>query len=119
MRVMALARTIWVRLSRLPWQDKNGDGRISKKEWGQSIAANRTLLKKYFGSAIKGTGGAGEPGSPPTSSLELHDLKEIGKAFKRLDSDNSGDLTWEEVRVWRSRCTALRPICLRVDLLAS
>ena len=31
-------------------------------------------------------------------NLLLHDLKEIGKAFKRLDADGSGDLTWEEVR---------------------
>ena len=79
-------------------QDKNGYGRISKSEWGQSIAANRVLLQKYFGSELKGSGREGDLDSPPTSSLELHDLKEIGKAFKRLDADGSGDLTWEEVR---------------------
>jgi len=55
--------------------DKDGDGKVTSKEWGKAISKNKDMLAKYFGGAS---------------------LKEIGKAFKRLDADGSDDLTWEE-----------------------
>ena len=57
--------------------DKDRNGRVSKKEWGEGIFKNRVLLAKYFGGASLG---------------------EIGAAFARLDADGSGDLTWKELR---------------------
>jgi len=55
--------------------DKDGNSKVSSKEWGQALKANQEMLAKFFGGA---------------------ELPEIGKAFKRLDVDGSGDLTWEE-----------------------
>uniref|UniRef100_A0A7S2I9M3 EF-hand domain-containing protein n=1 Tax=Haptolina brevifila TaxID=156173 RepID=A0A7S2I9M3_9EUKA len=55
--------------------DSDGNGRISAKEWGQSVTRNADLMAKYFGGA----------------SLEA-----IGKTFRRLDVDGSGDLSWDE-----------------------
>jgi len=55
--------------------DKDGNGKVSGKEWGKAVGANRELLAKYFGGST---------------------LVEIGSAFKRLDTDNSGTLTWDE-----------------------
>ena len=31
--------------------DVDGDGRVSRKEWGAAVARNRTLAQKYFGGA--------------------------------------------------------------------
>ena len=55
--------------------DKDGDGRVTGKEWGSAVKKNKDVLQKYFGGK---------------------DMKAIGKAFKRLDTDGSGDLTWDE-----------------------
>ena len=55
--------------------DKNGDGRVSSKEWGSAVGKNKAVMQKYFGGK---------------------DTKSIGKAFKRIDIDGSGDLTWDE-----------------------
>ena len=55
--------------------DKDGDGRVTGKEWGSAVKKNADVMKKYFGGK---------------------DLKTIGKAFKRIDADGSGDLTWDE-----------------------
>ena len=55
--------------------DKDGDGTVTSKEWGAAVSKNKELLGKYFGGAT---------------------AKEIGMAFKRLDADGSGDLSWEE-----------------------
>mmetsp|Transcript_33037 Transcript_33037/g.65706 ORF Transcript_33037/g.65706 Transcript_33037/m.65706 type:complete len:168 (-) Transcript_33037:315-818(-) len=55
--------------------DKDGDGKVTSKEWGKAVKKNKDMLAKYFGGA---------------------ELKEIGQAFKRLDADGSGDLTWDE-----------------------
>ena len=55
--------------------DKNGDGRVSSKEWGSAVGKNKAVMQKYFGGK---------------------DAKSIGKMFKKLDADGSGDLTWEE-----------------------
>ena len=55
--------------------DKDGDGTVTSKEWGAAVSKNKELLGKYFGGAT---------------------AKEIGMAFKRLDADGSGDLSWDE-----------------------
>ena len=55
--------------------DKDGDGKVTGKEWGSAVSKNKEVMAKYFGGK---------------------DLKAIGKAFKRIDADGSGDLTWEE-----------------------
>jgi len=59
------------------WQslDSDGDGVITAKEWGRGVGANSAIMSRYFGGQT---------------------LDEVGKAFKRLDTDGSGDLTWEE-----------------------
>ena len=55
--------------------DKDGDGHVTSKEWGKAISANWKTMAKYFGGLT---------------------IAEVGKAFKRLDADGSGDLTWDE-----------------------
>mmetsp|Transcript_26567 Transcript_26567/g.65794 ORF Transcript_26567/g.65794 Transcript_26567/m.65794 type:complete len:126 (-) Transcript_26567:51-428(-) len=55
--------------------DKNSDGTVSSKEWGSAVSRNKELLAKYFGGSS---------------------VAEIGQAFKRLDTDKSGDLSWAE-----------------------
>lgn len=55
--------------------DKDGDGRVTGKEWGSAVSKNKGIMGKYFGGK---------------------NLKAIGQAFKRIDADGSGDLTWEE-----------------------
>ena len=52
-----------------------GDGTVSSKEWGQAVSKNKELLQKWFGGK---------------------DVKAIGKAFKKIDADGSGDITWDE-----------------------
>ena len=55
--------------------DKNGDGKVSGKEWGSAVYKNKELLAKYFGGAT---------------------LREIGQMFNQIDEDNSDSLTWDE-----------------------
>ena len=55
--------------------DKDGDGKVTSKEWGSSLSKNKELMGKYFGGSS---------------------MQEIGKAFKRLDSNGDGELDWEE-----------------------
>jgi len=55
--------------------DKDGDGKVTKKEWGKALSKNKDLVSKFFGGQT---------------------LKEIGKQFARIDADGSGDLTWDE-----------------------
>ena len=55
--------------------DKDGDGKVTSKEWGSALSKNKDMMSKYFGGK---------------------DMKSIGKAFKRIDADGSGDLTWDE-----------------------
>jgi len=70
--------------------DKDGDGTVTSKEWGKAVTRNKVLLAKYFGDA----------NSSP---------KEIGQAFRRLDIDGSGDLSWEEIE---AGVAALRSLSL-------
>ena len=58
--------------------DKDGSGTVDKKEWGKGVARNQLALAKYFG-------GAG--------------VEALGRAFRSLDVDGSGDLCWEEIEV--------------------
>mmetsp|Transcript_68400 Transcript_68400/g.154720 ORF Transcript_68400/g.154720 Transcript_68400/m.154720 type:complete len:395 (+) Transcript_68400:106-1290(+) len=55
--------------------DANGDGRISRKEWGAAVAAEWKVLAKYFGGSTKA---------------------DMRKAFKSIDVDGSNDLTFDE-----------------------
>jgi len=55
--------------------DKDGNGKVSSKEWGKALGQQKELMAKYFG------------GSTPA---------EIGQAFKRIDANGDGNLTWEE-----------------------
>jgi Ca2+-binding EF-hand superfamily protein len=64
-------RAFWDKL------DKDGDQKISGKEWGSKVFAEQELMSKYFG----GTS-----------------LKEIGEGFNRIDSNGDDALTWDEFR---------------------
>eukprot|EP00325_Prymnesiales_sp_UTEX-LB-985_P000174 CAMPEP_0174704400 /NCGR_PEP_ID=MMETSP1094-20130205/8007_1 /TAXON_ID=156173 /ORGANISM="Chrysochromulina brevifilum, Strain UTEX LB 985" /LENGTH=256 /DNA_ID=CAMNT_0015902449 /DNA_START=18 /DNA_END=788 /DNA_ORIENTATION=+ len=55
--------------------DRDGNGRVSGKEWGQAVSKNKVLMSRYFGGSS---------------------LRAIGRMFSRLDVDGSGDLSWEE-----------------------
>jgi Ca2+-binding EF-hand superfamily protein len=55
--------------------DKDGDGKISSKEWGSKVTANQEVMAKFFGGATKA---------------------EIGAAFKRIDADGNGFLSFDE-----------------------
>merc|ERR1719171_2863409 len=55
--------------------DKDHDGKVTGKEWGKKVKENQTLLAKYFGGST---------------------LKEIGSAFKRIDTDGNASLSWDE-----------------------
>ena len=55
--------------------DKDGDSKVSSKEWGSAVYKNQDIMKKYFGGST---------------------LVEIGKAFNRIDEDKSDSLTWDE-----------------------
>ena len=62
--------------------DKDGNGSVSSKEWGKAVSKNRELLSKYFGGAS---------------------AKEVGMAFRRLDVDGSGELSWDEFEAGAER----------------
>lgn len=55
--------------------DADGDGKISGKEWGSKVYANKDVMAKFFG----GT-----------------DMASIGKGFNRIDTDGDDMLTWDE-----------------------
>ena len=55
--------------------DVDHDGKVTGQEWGKKVKQNQTLLAKYFGG---------------------NTLKEIGSAFKRIDTDGNASLSWEE-----------------------
>ena len=62
-------RDLWDKL------DKNGDGKVTGKEWGSKVYAEQELMSKYFGGSS---------------------LKEIGEGFNRIDSNGDDNLTWDE-----------------------
>jgi hypothetical protein len=55
--------------------DKDHDGKVTGQEWGKKVKEHQTLLAKYFGGST---------------------LKEIGGAFKRIDTDGNASLSWDE-----------------------
>ena len=55
--------------------DVDHDGKVTGQEWGKKVKENQTLLAKYFGGST---------------------LKEIGSAFKRIDTDGNASLSWDE-----------------------
>ena len=55
--------------------DKNSDGEVTAKEWGQGAFKNKELIAQYFGGSSN---------------------KEICGAFKRLDVSRTDKLTWEQ-----------------------
>merc|ERR1719183_2423932 len=55
--------------------DKDGDGKVTGQEWGKTVKEHQALLSKYFGGST---------------------LKEIGSAFKRIDTDGNASLSWAE-----------------------
>jgi len=55
--------------------DKDGNGKVSSKEWGSKVVKNKEILSKFFG------------GTTPA---------EIGQAFKRIDANGDGSLSWDE-----------------------
>lgn len=57
--------------------DKNGDGQVSSKEWGQSVGSNYLIMGKYFGGSTK---------------------KEVGQMFNSVDADKDDVITWREVQ---------------------
>jgi Ca2+-binding EF-hand superfamily protein len=68
--------------------DKDGDGRVTSKEWGSAVSKNQDIMRKYFGGKS---------------------LKQIGQAYRRLDADGSDDLTWDEFVAGSQRLIATDP----------
>ena len=62
-------KALWTEL------DKDGDGTVSSAEWGKGVAKHWKTMSKFFGGVSQ---------------------KKVGKLFKELDADHSGDLSWEE-----------------------
>jgi len=78
--------------------DKNEDGRISSKEWGQAVTANAELMKKLFGGST---------------------LKEIGQYFNIVDADEDKNLSWKEVAkayTYAAEIGDLKKIFLEMDI---
>ena len=57
--------------------DSDGDGHVTRKEWGSAISKHAEVASRCFGGAT---------------------LSEIGAAFGAIDADDSGDLTWDEFK---------------------
>merc|ERR1712093_756304 len=55
--------------------DKDSNGKVSSKEWGSNVGQQKDVLAKYFG------------GATPA---------EVGQAFKRIDANGDGSLSWDE-----------------------
>lgn len=55
--------------------DKDGDGKVTGKEWGSAVYKNQDMMKKFFGGST---------------------LSEIGHAFNRIDYNKDESLTWDE-----------------------
>jgi Ca2+-binding EF-hand superfamily protein len=59
------------------WEDldKNGDGRVSGKEWGSMVYAKQGEMSALIGGST---------------------MQEIGEGFNRIDSNGDDSLTWDE-----------------------
>jgi len=58
--------------------DVDGNGEVDSREWGRAVRTHADTMSKFFGGdASKG-------------------LQHIGKAFKTIDKDGSGTLSWDE-----------------------
>ena len=55
--------------------DKDGDGNVNSKKWGESVFENKDVMAKYFGGTT---------------------MAEIGGAFAGIGANKDGHLTWEE-----------------------
>jgi Ca2+-binding EF-hand superfamily protein len=55
--------------------DKDGDGKLSSREWGRSLFRNKDALNKYFGRA---------------------NLRELGQMFSKIDANGNDSLSWDE-----------------------
>jgi len=55
--------------------NKDGDDKVTGKEWGSKVYQNKKVMSAHFGGAT---------------------LSEIGRAFNRLDQNNDDNLSWEE-----------------------
>lgn len=64
--------------------DTDGNGEIDSKEWGQAVSAHAATMAKFFG----GDASSG--------------LQSIGQAFRHIDADGSGTLTWDEFEQFAS-----------------
>merc|ERR1719482_8446 len=53
----------------------NSDGRVTGQEWGSAVSKHQDVMSKFFGG---------------------DNINAVGEAFRRIDADGSGDLTWEE-----------------------
>lgn len=69
--------------------DKDGDGKVSKKEWGSKVGKQKELMSKYFGGAT---------------------AAEVGAAFNRIDTNRDGSLSWEE---FLAATKAMQTVALR------
>ena len=56
--------------------DKNKDGVLSSKEWGNGVAKHKDVIAKFFGGAT---------------------IEEIGRQFARIDANNDEKLSWDEM----------------------
>ena len=56
--------------------DKNGDGKLTSKEWGAGVGKHAAVMQKFFGGRT---------------------TAEIGRAFAKIDVDGSDSLTWDEL----------------------
>jgi len=78
--------------------NKNADGVVSSKEWGQLINNNVELVKKCFG--------------------DFKDMKEIGQYFNVIDENEDKMLTWKEVVAARTKLqdlSSLQKLYMQMD----
>ena len=61
--------------------DTDDDGKVSGKEWGSKVTSNQEIMTKYF---VK------------EKELDQQWVQAVGMAFKRIDKDADGSLTWDE-----------------------
>ena len=102
-------------LVKLPQVDRNGDGKLTGREWA---VVEKGLLRKYPDAdtdadgalsrveqveLVKKLGGADTPGTPTPGSLTMtpEQLAQFLKRFPESDADGDGKLTEEEAAAYR------------------